>query len=94
MIQYTARAISDLIRLREFIAENNPSAASRISSELKQEINKLDVFSQIGIEVTKATDTKNIRDLFIGNYTVRYLIANDDIFILRLWHDKENERNA
>ncbi|MDC9727595.1 MAG: type II toxin-antitoxin system RelE/ParE family toxin, partial [Candidatus Thioglobus sp.] len=41
MINYSARALSDLTRLREFIAEKNPTAASRASSELKEEINKL-----------------------------------------------------
>ncbi len=93
MIHYSARALSDLIRLREFIAEKNPTAASRISSELKQEINKLDIFSQIGVEVASAEGSSEVRDLFIANYTVRYFVASDDIFILRLWHDRENERS-
>ncbi|CAC9532622.1 hypothetical protein [uncultured Gammaproteobacteria bacterium] len=93
MIHHTTGVLSDLIRLREFIADKNPTATSRISSELKQEINKLSISSQIGIEVSKATDPKKIRDLFVGNYTIRYLVANDDIFILKLWHDKENEGN-
>jgi len=94
IIRYTPESAQDLDRLREFIAEKNPTAANRMVNELKQEIKKLDIFSQIGIEVVKATHSKEIRDLFIGKYTVRYLVANDDIFILRLWHDKENERNG
>jgi len=36
---------------------------------------------------------EKIRDLFIGNYTVRYLIVNDDVVILRIWHDRENDRS-
>jgi len=93
MIHYTDRAISDLTRLREFIAKKNPTAANRVASGLKHEINKLDVFSKIGVKVAYVVNPEKIRDLFIGNYTVRYLIVNDDVVILRIWHDRENERS-
>ncbi|MCP5035707.1 MAG: type II toxin-antitoxin system RelE/ParE family toxin, partial [Actinomycetia bacterium] len=39
------------------------------------------------------TDPEQIRDLYVGNYTVRYLIINEVIYILRIWHGKENEKN-
>jgi len=29
-----------------------------------------------------------VRDLFIGNYTVRYIIGSNEIFILRMWSEK------
>jgi plasmid stabilization system protein ParE len=93
-IHYTHESISDLARLREFIAENNPSAASRIATELKQGIKRLAKFPNIGIAVINAPNPQAIRDLYIGNYIIRYLIANNDIYILRLWHDKESERNS
>ncbi len=31
-----------------------------------------------------------IRDLMIGKHIVRYLIRSQDIYILRVWHQKEN----
>ena len=46
----------------------------------------------MGIQVLKAPKPEIMRDLFIGNYTIRYLINNGEIIILRLWHDKENDR--
>lgn len=42
--------------------------------------------------VLKAPDSEQIRDLYIGNYAVRYLIAEEIIYILRIWHNKENEK--
>ncbi len=93
-IHYTLESVQDLDRLRKFIANKSLSAANRIVSELKQEVNKLCEFPSIGIKIVSMVNSSEIRDLFIGHYTVRYLVVNDDIFILRLWHDKENERNS
>lgn len=91
-ISYSPEAIEDLTRLREFIAVKSPLAAQRIANELLVGIEKLKVFPKMGIAVTKAPKPEIIRDLFIGQYTVRYLLMNDEIIILRLWHDKEIER--
>lgn len=92
-ISYTPEAIDDLARLREFIAVKNPVAAQRIANELLVGIEKLKVFPRMGISVTRAPDPEIIRDLFIGQYTVRYYLKDSEIFILRLWHDKEIERD-
>ena len=91
-VQYTPEAINDLNRLREFISEKNPYAAQRIAGELLEGINKLKVFPKMGIPVSRAPDPSMIRDLFIGSYTVRYLLTDEQIHILRLWHNKEIER--
>lgn len=92
-ISYTPEAIDDLARLRDFIVVKNPMAAQRIANELLVGIEKLKVFPKMGIGVTRAPDPEIIRDLFIGQYTVRYYLKSTEIIILRLWHDKEIERN-
>lgn len=35
-----------------------------------------------------------VRRIIVGNYEVRYEIANADIFILRLWHSRESRSFA
>jgi len=92
-IRYTPEAISDLARLREFIEIKNPVAAQRVSKELLLGIDKLRVFPKMGLQVLRAPQPELIRDLFIGNYTIRYLIAKEEIIILRLWHGKEIEKD-
>jgi plasmid stabilization system protein ParE len=92
-IKYTLESINDLKRLREFIEVKNPIAAQRIANELLTGVEKLKVFPKIGLPVRRAHDPEIIRDLFIGHYTVRYLISNDAIFILRMWHGKEIEKD-
>ncbi len=92
-VRYTPEAINDLKRLRGFIAEKNPLAAQRIANELLTGIEKLKIFPRMGIGVARAPDPEIVRDLFVGQYTVRYLLSEAEIFILRIWHDKENERD-
>ncbi len=92
-ILYTSESIEDLKRLREFISVKNPHVAQRVAGELLEGINKLKAFPKMGIKVSLAPDPSIIRDLFVGSYTVRYLLANKEIHILRLWHGKEVERS-
>ena len=91
--RFSPEAVEDLIRLRDFIEEKNPTAAQRIANDLLLGIEKLKVFPEIGLKVERAFEPKRIRDLFIGNYTVRYLIGDGEIVVLRVWHSKENEKD-
>lgn len=92
-IRYTHEAIHDLERLREFIEVKNPVAAQRVAREILLGIDKLKVFPKMGLQVMMAPQPELVRDLFIGNYTVRYMITKDELLILRLWHDKEIEKD-
>ncbi len=88
-LSYSREAISDLIRLREFIASKNPDAAQKIAKSIRKGIAQLKTFPYLGIEVKLAPDPKMIRDLIIGNYIVRYLVHQKHVYILRVWHHKE-----
>lgn len=85
-LKFSESAVRDLIRLREFIAENNPQAAERVSLRLRQSIGKLVLYPDIGRSVP---DCENVRELIAGNYVVRYLREEDTIFVLRIWYGKE-----
>lgn len=91
-IYYAPEFITDLERLRAFIAEYNPQAAQRIAGELLEGINRLKIFPKMGLPAFKAPQPEDIRDLYIGQYTVRYLLAGNRIYILRIWHNKEGEK--
>ena len=85
-LEFSASAVRDLIRLREFIAVHNPKAAERISLRLRQAIAKLVLHPNIGRPVP---DLENVRELVAGDYVVRYLQLENVIFVLRIWHGKE-----
>jgi len=92
-ISFTPEAVGDLSRLRVFIESKNPIAAQRIASELIKGIEKLKIFPEIGLKVIRAPQPHLIRDLFVGNYTIRYLIGDNEIYVLRMWHGKEIEKD-
>ena len=89
-ISYSREAIADLIRLRKFIATKNPQAAKKIARSIQKAISQLKTFPYLGIEVELAPNPEIIRDLIIGNYIARYLIHAKQIYILRVWHHKED----
>jgi len=88
-VSYTPEAISDLARLREFISVKNPDAAQKIAKSIKEGISQLKIFPYLGVSVERAPDSNAVRDLIIGSYIVRYLIHDKQIYILRVWHHKE-----
>ena len=88
-VSYSREAIGDLIRLREFIAIKNPQAAQKIARSIKKGISQLKTFPYLGVEVELAPNPEIIRDLIIGNYIARYLVHSKQIYILRIWHHKE-----
>ncbi|WP_323816173.1 type II toxin-antitoxin system RelE/ParE family toxin [Cellvibrio sp. NN19] len=87
---YSAEALSDLVRLRRFIAEHNPQAATRIAQQLLQRIEHLRQFPLIGINLPQVPVAGSIKDFAFGNYTVRYAVQADSLCILRIWHHLEN----
>jgi len=92
-VSFPPEAVDDFKRLREFIESKNPIAAQRVANELLSGIEKLKAFPEIGLKVIRAPQPHFVRDLFIGNDTVRYFIGNNEIFILRMWHGKEIEKD-
>ena len=87
---YAAEAVADLVRLRAFIAEKDPPAASRIAEELITRVENLILFPEMGRSVALAPDPKSVRDAIFGKYRVRYSIHTEAVVILRIWHHYEN----
>lgn len=86
---YSAEAIADLVRLRDFIAAHNPPAAARIAQQLLQRIEHLRKFPLIGVNVAQAPVAGSVKDFVFGNYIVRYAVQSDSLCILRIWHHLE-----
>ena len=91
-ISFTPEAVADLGRLLAFVESKCPVATQRIANELLRGIEKLKAFPEIGLKVIRASQPHVIRGLFVDNYTIRYLIGDNEIYILRIWHGKEIEK--
>ena len=88
-ISWTASATADLVRLHDFLAPVAPEAAARVVQQLAHAPNRLRDFPRIG-ERLDAYVPREVRRITVGQYEMRYEIAGGDIFILRLWHSREN----
>ncbi|CCA92520.1 type II toxin-antitoxin system RelE/ParE family toxin [Novosphingobium sp. PP1Y] len=88
-IQWTSKASSDLVRLHEHLRPVAPDAAARIVQELARAPDRLLDYPRLG-ERLDAFDPREVRRIIVGNYEMRYEISQATIFILRLWHCREN----
>lgn len=87
---YSEQAVADLARLRAFIAENDPAAASRIAARLLARMEHLCQFPHMGIDVPRAAQRGALRDMVFGNYIVRYAAQTESVVVLRIWHHLED----
>lgn len=88
-VQWTSKASSDLVRLHEHLNPVAPDAAARVVQELARAPNRLLDHPRIG-EKLETFEPREVRRIIVGNYELRYEIAAGTIFILRLWHCREN----
>lgn len=88
-IRWTGRASADLVRLHDFLEPIAPEAAARVVQQLARAPNRLLDYPRIG-EKLEAYEPREVRRIIVGNYEMRYEIASGTIFILRLWHSRED----
>jgi len=88
-IKWTGQATSDLVRLHEYLRPVAPDAAARVVQQLAHAPERLLDYPRIG-EKLEAYEPREVRRIIVGHYELRYEIANATIFILRLWHCREN----
>jgi toxin ParE1/3/4 len=91
-LAYAREARDDLVRLRAFIGKHDPAAAARAARRLAQGILRLLRHPRLGRRVVTApgeTAPEEIRDWLVADYVVRYLIIEERIIVLRVWHGKE-----
>lgn len=89
-VRYSREAVNDLHRLREFIEVKNPRAAKKAAFTILKGIAQLKDFPLMGTKVDRAPNPEAVRDLVIGNYLARYLVHETELYVLRIWHQKED----
>jgi len=87
---WTSTALTDLQRLRTFIARHNPHAAKRAAQAIKEAAMRLLDHPELG----KLLEDREDRELFIPfgqrGYVLRYRLHGNAIVILKLWHGLED----
>ncbi|EJL02926.1 MULTISPECIES: type II toxin-antitoxin system RelE/ParE family toxin [Pseudomonas] len=88
-LKWTSKALSDISRLYEFLAAVNQPAAARTMQQLTAAPITLLTNPRIG-ERLEEFEPRDVRRIQIGHYEVRYEIIDSTVYLLRLWHTREN----
>lgn len=88
-LKWTRKAQSDLARLYEFLAPVNKPAAARAVQALMKAPTILLTNPRIGEQLFEF-EPREVRRLLVGHYEMRYEIQESTIYMLRLWHTRED----
>lgn len=88
-LKWTAKAQGDLARLYAFLAKANPKAAARAVQSLVAAPTRLLTQPRIG-EILDEFEPREVRRILVGRYELRYEIRPKTIYVLRIWHAREN----
>ena len=88
-IRWTSKALSDLARLHEFLNLKNPTAAAKAVQAIVSSPEVLLAHPRIG-ERIEEFEPREVRRLLTLNYEMRYEIQHDVIYLLRIWHTRED----
>ena len=88
-LMWTSRALSDLARLYDFLAPVNKRAAARTVQALVTAPIKLLKHPRIGEHLDEFAP-REVRRILVGHYEMRYEIQEATLYVLRLWHTRED----
>lgn len=88
-LKWTSKALSDVARLYEFLASVNPPAAAQVVQKLTKAPAGLLAHPRIGEQLFQY-EPREVRRLLVGDYEIRYEIQASTIYLLRIWHTREN----
>jgi plasmid stabilization system protein ParE len=88
-LRWTSGANADLARIHAFLEPVNPAAAAWVVDGILSAVKKLARFPRLGARLAEL-DPREVRQVIVGDYELRYEVRDTDLFILRLWHVHED----
>lgn len=88
-LTWTGSARSDLVRLYEFLHSVNVPAAVRVVRQVVAGTRRIPRYSRLGTRLAEF-EPREVRRVLVGDYEIRYEVADADIFVLRIFHTRED----
>jgi len=88
-IKWSAKALTDLDRLFDFLASVNRRAAARAVQSIVAAPIKLLEHPRLG-ERLEEFEPREVRRILVGKYELRYELRDSLIYMLRVWHTRED----
>ena len=90
-VVWLPEAVEDIIRLRGFLEDKSPEAANRAGAVIRSGAKMLADFPAIGKPMNDGTGRREVFLPFgAGNYVLRYIVGQQIVVIIRVWHSREN----
>jgi toxin ParE1/3/4 len=82
-VVWTLRAIAELARIADRIAEDKPLTAHAFVADLRQKVARLQSFPLLG----RTSPYDDARELVVHrNYLVTYRVRANEVQVLQVWH--------
>ena len=88
-LRWTTSAKADLVRLYEFLQPVNPRAAALVVRHIVAGAKRIPARPRLGQRLRQFSG-REVRRLLIGDYEIRYELAGRDVFLLRIFHTRED----
>ena len=88
-IMWTDKARSDVARLYEFLASVNQPAAASVVQALTVAPTRLLLTPRLGERLDEFMP-RDVRRIWVGQYEMRYEIQGQTIYVLMVWHTRED----
>lgn len=88
-IIWSPEASGDLDRLFDFLAPVAPDAAGKMLISLARAPERLTGLPRIGARL-EGFNPREVRKLIVGKYEMRYEILEDVIYVVRVFHIRED----
>ena len=88
-LKWTSKALCDITRLYEILASVNQPAVARTVQPLTNAPLTLSTNPRFG-ERLEEFEPRDVRRIRIGHYEMRYEIVGSTLYLLRLWHTRED----
>ena len=87
-LKWTSKAYSELVRLHEFLNPVDSRAALRVVRQLVAGAKRIPTHPRLGVRMPEF-DPREVRKVLIGDYETRYEVTDIDVFVLRIFHTRE-----
>jgi len=84
-INWTSQALQDLELIAEFIGRDTSSFAQVIVDRVFESVERLESFPRSG-RIVPEINQENIREIIWGSYRIVYLLRQEEVFILTVFH--------
>ena len=88
-LHWTSKGQSDLVRLYEFLRPINPEAAVRVVRQLVAGAKRIPSHPRLGARLSEFAP-REVRRVRVGDYEIRYEVTDTEIFVLRIFHTRED----